>query len=372
MKILHIIPSFGLGGMEKVICSIINRTFHQYQHSVLSLDGDHRAFRWIKTKAVQRVEFYKDENSMKLLKNMRKKIKCTLPELLMTYNWGGTDAIWMGRLAGVKNIIHHEHGFSIEEAHKTIWKRDIYRLVMYRMASMLITVSSRLGFSIQKKYWLHKDHVKIIPNGVDTHYYSPDPYARSLVRRELNFNENDFVIIFSGRLDPVKNFELLLDVFEYCCKTDQTIKLLIVGDGSERQKIERISTHKKIHDGLVMVGQRSEVLPYLRAGDAFLLTSLTEQMPLTVLEAMSVGLPVVASDVGEIRQIIDDGTEGFLRNCRDGCEGFAAALLRLRRSSDRQTMSRAARTKIMAGFQEAGMVRSYQTLIDNLMGHHRV
>jgi glycosyltransferase involved in cell wall biosynthesis len=331
MRILHIIPSFGLGEMEKVICSIINHTCHQYQHNILSLDGDNRASRWIKTNTVQQVEFYKDKSFTLLLKNLYKKIKYIAPELLMTYNWGGTDAIAMGRLAGVKNIIHHEHGFSIEEAHKTILKRDIYRSIMYRMASVLITVSSRLGFSIQKKYWLHKDQVKIITNGIDTCYYSPDTYTRSLVRRELNFSESDFVIVFSGRLDPVKNFELLLDVFEHCYKTDQTVKLLIIGDGPERQKIERISMHKKIHAGLVMVGQRSEVLPYLRAGDAFLLTSLTEQMPLTVLEAMSVGLPVIASDVGEIRQIIDDGTEGFLRNCRDGCEGFAAALLRLRR-----------------------------------------
>jgi glycosyltransferase involved in cell wall biosynthesis len=371
MKILHIIPSFGLGGMEKVICSIINHTFNQYQHSILSLDGDQRAFRWIKINTVDQIEFHKDRRFNQFLTNLYRKIRCILPDLLMTYNWGGTDAIWLGRLAGVKIIIHHEHGFSIEEAEKTILKRDIYRLIIYRMASVLITVSSRLGLSIQKKYCLHRDRVKIVPNGIDISYYSPDPYMRSTVRSKLNFGENDFVIVFSGRLDPVKNFELMLDVFEHCYKIDQTVRLLIVGDGPERQKIERISMHKKIHNGLVMVGQRSEVLPYLRAGDVFLLTSLTEQMPLTILEAMSVGLPVIASDVGEIRQIIDDGTEGFLRNSRDGCEGFATALLSLKRSCDRQTMSHAARAKIVAGFQETKMVGCYQRLIDNLLEHHR-
>src|SRR5919205_355324 len=122
MKILHIIPSFGLGGMEKVICSIINHTFRQYQHSTISLDGDNRAFQWTRTNTIQQIEFHKSENLLPFASQLYEKIKNVSPDLLMTYNWGGTDAIWIGRLAGVKRIIHNEHGFNIEEAHKTVWK----------------------------------------------------------------------------------------------------------------------------------------------------------------------------------------------------------------------------------------------------------
>jgi len=286
---------------------------------------------------------------------------------LMTYNWGATDAIWLGRLAGIKRIIHHEHGFSIEEAQRTIWKRDICRFIVYRMVSALVTVSANLRISLQKKYWLSDNRVLLIPNGIDSDYYSPDNCMRQGMRKELKFDEDDFVIVFSGRLDPVKNFELLLDVFERCHKVATKVKLLIVGDGPERQKIEQLSMQKNIHTGLVMVGQRFEVLPYLRAGDVFLLTSLTEQMPLTILEAMSVGLPVIASDVGEIRHIIDDGKDGFLRHTGDGVEGFVSALLRLKDAPDRQTMSHAARAKIIMSFQETTMVRRYQTLLDTLL-----
>jgi glycosyltransferase involved in cell wall biosynthesis len=371
MKILHVIPSFGLGGMEKVICSIINHTFHQYHHMIVSLDGDDRALQWIKAGNIQKVAFCKNGNFTLYLKRLHKSIKDISPDLLMTYNWGATDAIWIGKLAGVKNIIHHEHGFSIEEAQMTAWKRDSCRFIVYRMASALVTVSSNLRTSIQKKYHLRDNHVQTIPNGIDTDQYSPDFHVRLCVRKELNFDEGDFVIVFSGRLDPVKNFELLLDIFECCHKADKTVKLLIVGDGPERQKIEQISIQKNIHTSLVMVGQRFEVLPYLRVGDVFLLTSLTEQMPLTILEAMSVGLPVVASDVGEIGNIVDDGTDGFLRNIRDGCAGFASALLSLKDSSYRQTMSHAARAKIVVGFQETMMVRRYQSLIDNMLGQYR-
>jgi L-malate glycosyltransferase len=367
MKILHVIPSFGLGGMEKVICSIINHTFSQYQHIILSLDGNNQAFQWVKADNVERVEFHKDESFSQYLRELYREIKHASPDLLMTYNWGATDAVWLGRLVQVKKIIHHEHGFSIEEAEKTMWKRDICRFIIYRMVSALVTVSTNLKISLQKKYWLSGNRVLLIPNGIDSDYYSSDNCMRQEMRKELQFDEDDFVIVFSGRLDPVKNFELLLDVFEHCHKVESKVKLLIVGEGPERQKIERLSMQKNLQTSLVMVGQRSEVLPYLRAGEVFLLTSLTEQMPLTILEAMAVGLPVIASDVGEIRHIIDDGKDGFLRNSGDGVEGFASALLSLKDASDRLTMSHAARAKIIMRFQETTMVRRYQTLLNALL-----
>jgi L-malate glycosyltransferase len=367
MKILHVIPSFGLGGMEKVICSIINHTFSQYQHIVLSLDGNDRAFQWLKTSNVSKIDFCKNEIFSAYLRKLYREIKNVSPDLLMTYNWGATDAIWLGRLVGIKRIIHHEHGFSIEEAQRTIWKRDICRFIVYRMVSALVTVSVNLRISLQKKYWLNEKRVLLIPNGIDADYYSPDNSIRQRMRKDLKFDEDDFIIVFSGRLDPVKNFELLLDVFEHCHKVDPKVKLLMVGDGPERQKIEQLSMQKNIHSGLVMVGQRLEVLPYLRVGDVFLLTSHTEQMPLTILEAMAVGLPVIASDVGEIRHMIADGKDGFLRPTSDGVEGFAGALLSLKDASARQTMSHAARVKIISSFQQTTMVRRYQTLIDTLL-----
>jgi glycosyltransferase involved in cell wall biosynthesis len=236
------------------------------------------------------------------------------------------------------------------------------------MASRLITVSSKLKLSLQKKYWLRDQHVQMIPNGIDTDYYSPDLDTRRHVRRQLEIADDEFVIVFSGRLDPVKNFELLLSVFEHCQPMDSKIRLLIIGDGPERQKIEQICLQKKIYDSVIMVGQKLEVLPYLRAGDAFLLTSVTEQMPLTILEAMSVGLPVIASDVGEIHKMIDDGKDGFLRDLRGGSEAFASALLRLKDSAELHAMSQAARAKIMARFPETAMVQRYQTIIDDLLG----
>jgi glycosyltransferase involved in cell wall biosynthesis len=371
MNILHVVPSFGLGGMEKVICSIINHTAHQYKHTVLSMDGNEKAFRWIKSEGIGTIEFYKGDDFSGLLKRLYRAIKTSSPDLLMTYNWGAIDAVWVGRLAGINHILHSEHGFSIDEARATAWKRDLCRFIVYRMASMVIPVSSNLRDSLQRKYLLNNRRVQMIPNGIDSDYYSPDQGARHHMRQELKFEEEDFVIVFSGRLDPVKNFNLLLTVFEYCRSVDSRMKLLIVGEGPERPNIERLCLQKNIQQSVLMVGGTLDVLPYLRVGDAFILTSVTEQMPLTILEAMSVGLPVIASDVGEMCHIIEDGKDGFLRKLSEGWEAFASALLRLKDSAQRHAMGQAARAKIVTAFQETMMVQRYQTIIDNLFSQPR-
>jgi glycosyltransferase involved in cell wall biosynthesis len=366
MKIVHVIPSFGLGGMEKVISSLINSTSHKYNHHLLILDGLTDAYQWIKTDQVKGIPFFKNGSHAEYLKQLYKSIKYASPSLLMTYNWGATDAIWLGRLAGVDKIIHSEHGFNIDETRKTLLTRDICRFIVYRLASKVITVSHQLKSFIRRRYYLSDRTIEIVSNGVDTNLYFPDMDERAKIRRRLGFADGDFVIIFSGRLDPVKNLDLLLDIFDYCRSIDTRIKLLIVGDGPERVRLEKICRTKNISKHVIMTGATTEVLPYLRAADVFLLTSFREQMPLTILEAMAVGLPIVASNVGEIPNIVGHGREGFLSNIAQGRENFSLALLSLRDSAKLKTMAAAARAKIVAAFQERTMVTRYQALIENI------
>jgi hypothetical protein len=93
--------------------------------------------------------------------------------------------------------------------------------------------------------------------------------------------------------------------------------LLIVGDGPEKQRLETLCHDKGIHHSVVFTGQHEHALPYLRAMAVFLLTSLREQMPMTILEAMAVGVPVIATRVGEIPHMIDDRVNGFVHRLDD-------------------------------------------------------
>ena len=366
MKILHIMPSFGLGGMEKVICSFINRTT-EYRHIITPLDGNRNARIWITNGEVQYIDFNKPSSRVNFFIKLYDIIKKVQPDLIMSYNWGGTDALWIGRIAKVKIIVHSEHGFNMDESEYTSKRRDFLRLVLYRLASRLIVVSSYLDIMMKEKYFLRSACVSLIPNGIDTDHFCPDSGDRERVRRRLGFTDEDTVVVFCGRLDPVKNFGFMLEIIKYCKESAGNIKLLIIGEGPEGRHIREMAAVQKIEENLRLVGERGNVLPFLRASDIFLITSFREQMPMSVLEAMSVELPILGSRTGELPSIIEDGKEGYLRELDDGPEEFGKLVLALEDRRQRKRMGEAARNKVVAFFGEEAMIQKYRAIIQDVV-----
>jgi glycosyltransferase involved in cell wall biosynthesis len=368
MRILHVVPSFGLGGMEKIICAVVNATTDRCQHTVLALDGCGLAAGWLNACTTQVIKLDKPSSRRMFFASLFKALRVSNPDLLMTYNWGATDAIWLGRLAGIRHIIHSEHGFNVEEGTTTLWIRDCIRFLVYRLSFKIIVVSHELEDMLGNRFLLSKNKIRRIPNGIDVSYYSSDHVERERVRKSLGFSDAECLIGFSGRLDPVKNLDLLFDIFRCCNPRDYPFRLLVVGDGPARRRLETHCQTAGLLPYVKFVGQQTEVLPYLRAMDVFLLTSLREQMPLTVLEAMSVGLPVITTGVGELRYMIDDGIEGFIRGLNAPLEAFVQPLQSLLYASKRKELGTAARQKVLEQFQIGTMLQDYTDLIDECIG----
>ncbi len=363
MRVLHVVPSFGFGGMEKIICAVIKSALAEHQHEILPLDGCATAIKWIPNSRFRVIPFRKSELRGSFFGSLFTTLRQCRPDLLMTYNWGATDAIWLGNLAGISKIVHHEHGFNVDESILTTRRRDMIRLILYRLTSRIIVVSHELEEMLLNRFRLSKARVKRIPNGIDTSYYSPNEHERQRTRKSLGYHSSDIVIGFSGRLDPVKNLDLLLDIFRFSKPHENQFRLLIVGEGPDRLRLEARCRSKDLHAYVRFVGQHSDVLQYLRAMDVFLLTSLREQMPLTVLEAMSVGMPVIATRVGELPFIIDNGSDGFLRNLSDPIDLFLHPLRSLMSQSLRKNLGEAAREKMIGRFGIQAMVQKYDEIL---------
>ena len=359
VKILHVVPSFGIGGMEKVLCTVMNSIPDHIEQEILSLSEDRAAAKWIHRDDIRFVDFTRPQGNLPFFRALFRSIRQSRPTLLMTYNWGATDAIWLGRLAGIPHIIHSEHGFNVDEAESTQWKRNAIRYLVYRLASRVIVVSNDLKQMMETQFRLKPARVRFIPNGINTDYFSGDRTEREQMRQVLGFDTQDLVVGFVGRLDPVKNLALLLDVFECCLEKDQHFKLLLIGDGPERELIERACTKPLFRDRVVCVGQQENVLPYLRAMDIFVLTSLREQMPMSMLEAMSVGVPVVATAVGEIPIILKGNEAGFVSEISQAPQNLARALLKLRNPNIRSQMGQAARAIVVSQFRQQSMIQQY-------------
>jgi glycosyltransferase involved in cell wall biosynthesis len=367
IEILHVVPSFGFGGMEKVICSIINLTSEIYHHKILSLDEKNEAMKWINSENVKFSTFKRPRRNFSFFIKLYRTLKEINPDLLMTYNWGATDAIWLGRIGGINKIVHNEHGFNIDESNIFNIKRILLRFFIYRLTDGIIVVSKRLKHIMKNIYLINEGRLHFIYNGIDTDIYTAEKTDYRKIREEIGLKDTDFTIGFSGRLDPVKNFKLMIKIIEYCIDRDEDFKLLIVGDGSEKNNIEKICREKNIQKNVILVGKKENVVPYLRSLDVFLLTSSTEQTPMTILEAMSMEIPVIATNVGDIPDIIDNEKDGFVVGLNKSAKDFALPLFALKNHEKRRVIGKSARNKIVNKFQQKAMVKKYTELIESVL-----
>ena len=210
----------------------------EVDHEVLVLNSPLEAKSWIHDPRIAIHCLERPDCQRRYLLMLYRYLRDKRPDLLMSYNWGGTDAIWVGRLAGVKRIIHNEHGFNIDEINSVSFKRKLMRFLVYQMCSRIVVVSHGLIKLLKDHYFVRDERIHFIANGIDTDIYVPHAGERAWVREELGIGRDDFIIGFTGRLDPIKNFGLMLDIFEKCIGMDQRCKLMIVGDGPEKRYLQ--------------------------------------------------------------------------------------------------------------------------------------
>jgi glycosyltransferase involved in cell wall biosynthesis len=198
--------------------------------------------------------------------------------------------------------------------------------------------------------------VGVIYNGIAV---QPQPACeeRNRVRRELDVDRNTFVVGTIARLDPVKNLETMIEACAEVRKSAPAL-LVVIGDGEERASLERLAAAKAA-GGVRFLGHREDARRWLAGCDVYANSSIHEGISLTILEAMSAGLPVVATSVGGTPEIVDDSC-GCLVPARD-VQAMAAVLIQLADDDARRTeLGRAGRMRVAARFTIERMVSDYR------------
>lgn len=209
--------------------------------------------------------------------------------------------------------------------------------------------------------------IEIVPNGVDFHYLT-QPIV-PIQRAELGFGDEAILLIYVGRLAPEKNLPFLLRAFGGIAQTFENLALLIVGDGPERDNLQDRIQHMRLTEKVHFTGMvpYAEIPRYLKAANVFVTASVTEVHPLTVIEAMAVGLPVVGIQSTGVGDLIQDDINGLLAQDED-LAAFTAKLARIVTDhAARQRMAHNARQVSQTYAIErtsALMLQHYQRLVN--------
>lgn len=215
-------------------------------------------------------------------------------------------------------ILLTEHGRFYPDAPS--WKHAVFFRFMLGAQDHLVGVSQSVAEALILNEGLPRNRVKVIYNGIpdlsDNLSASDKSHVRIEVRNELHIPQDAFMVIHVARLDPIKNIPLALDAIHQLAQAQEKSKFkihyVIVGDGPEyetiRAKVLSLSMQEYVH----FTGSRNDITRLLRAADVFLLTSFSEGIPVTILEAMRAGIPVISTAVGGIPEILTHAQTGLL------------------------------------------------------------
>jgi glycosyltransferase involved in cell wall biosynthesis len=248
----------------------------------------------------------------------------------------------------------------------TASRRNVYRNRI-AAASMrtIVAVSRSLGERFCQYNGVPVEKLHAIGYGVDLRAIDRVPPARaSELRRALGFADDDLVIGSVGRLVEQKDYPMQLRAFALAAAREPRLRMAIAGDGPLRSRLERLTSELGVADRVRFLGNQDDVPAFLRSVDLFVLASKFEPFGVALLEAKAAGLPIVATAVNEIPDIIADGVSGVLTPA-EHTPSLAAAFVALARDRDRR-IRLGARARLAAEQQHSlsAVVGAYQALYD--------
>ncbi len=252
-------------------------------------------------------------------------------------------------------IVFTEHGRHQPDHPRR--KRIVANRLLISKRDRLFGVGEAVRQALIANEGLPANRVEVIYNGIDFKAYATGD--RIAARRALNAGPDDFIIMQVARLDYLKDHVTAVRAIARIAEHHRQARLVLIGDGPERELIESAARELGVFDRVQMLGTRSDVAALLPGADLFFLTSISEGIPLTPLEAMAASIPVVATDVGGMREVVVENETGLLAPARDdGC--LARQVLRLANNPElRRSMGLAGRARAKRLFDESRMCADY-------------
>jgi len=354
--IVHITYKISAGGLEQVLLQTV-MGLPQYKHVVISVTSSD-SFKQRFSDSTQFIDLDKQAGgSAKVLWRAYKILSSIKPDIVHTYNLAGAEFLPIAFFAGVKHRVHCEHGTTQTQAAlrstKITWLRKCY----LPFAKHIIVVSTQLQSWLNNIIGVPEKKISVVLNGVNTQVnkHIPKPISGS------------FTIGTVARLSIEKNQQLLINAFAdflHNLPKDEAVDchLRIVGDGAQRTALESLVVKRDVSSNVVFVGNSDKVNQELALLDLFVLTSISEGMPMTILEAMATGLPVLSTDVGNIAGVISASKGGQVVPSNDKKALVEALSFFYLQANKRVEMGQCAANFVRENCSDTNMLKAYQTI----------
>jgi sugar transferase (PEP-CTERM/EpsH1 system associated) len=367
---VHLIYRLDIGGLETLLVDSINRMpASAYRHAVVCLTDYTDFAKRITRPGVELYALHKPPGlGLGTHLDLFRLLRRLQPSILHTYNLGTIEYAFTAALAGVPARVHAEHGRDARDPNGTNRKHNLLRRLLVPFIDRYVPVSSDLRRWLAEVVGIPEARNQFIGNGVDTQRFcklapGADPY-------EPWMDPNAFVIGTVGRLQDVKDHATLVEAFarlyEMMPSERARLRLVIVGDGPLLGALADQVVRLGLRHCVWLAGPRSDVAAAMRSFSLFAMSSIAEGTPVTLLEAMATELPVVATRVGGIPELVQDGVTGTLVSASDAGQMAQAMLGYVMDAGRARGHGLAGRARVEQHYSIAAMLDQYVALYDEL------
>ena len=397
MKILHVITSLKIGGAESALYNLLSqfKQDNQDQHYVAYFyDGPN--VEKIKNLGIQvfKIKGFFFRYDPFAYFRLKKLVKIIKPDVIHSALW---SANLLSKIVAQRlriPIICDLHSNFLHDGKLRIFLERYFLFDVQRYVAVSTTARDGFTGAVVDRLKNERKKKKIefrictILNGIDVDVVRKKGFEQKILRQDIGLNENDFVVGAVGRLEPIKSYDLLIKSFaELICKLqDRNIetlrpvhselvegrangaKLCIVGDGSQRTKLEKLVEELDVFDNVIFLGQKDDACGLYPLFDCFVLSSKSEGLSIALLEALCFGLPIISTTANAEHDVIVDKVNGFLVP-PGGVFELAEAMEKLYKDSElRQRIGSANLELVERKFGIDEVKNSYQKLYKQVVG----
>lgn len=361
IRVLHVIPSLATGGAERLVVNLLKALDkNKFEVAACSLYSETGTpfVQELKQHGIPVYCLGKHKGlDLRMMPRLYRLFRTFKPDIVHTHLSVLRYVLLPAALCRIPARFHTVHNIAQKELDDV--GKVVHHLAFHMRKVVPISISQEVARTMRI---LYNAQTPIIYNGIPVEQFQGPEGTRSFRRNKEGLKKSDVVFLHVGRFSLQKNHRLLIEAFEQAIKKSSDLKLLLVGDNELRSDIEKLVKEKYLDQSIRFLGLRQDIPELLTACDIFVLSSDWEGLPMTILEAMAAGRPVIATAVGGVPELVKNGATGLLVPAQNA-RALSQAMVRLANSpSLRKTMGEQGQKRVLERFDINLIAKQYERL----------